>query len=98
MPAGEALITKAPAAVGVSTDPFSVALPETMLKLTARPEEAVALRVMGAPPSVKSCRAPKEMVWLNKVVEVLRQPFVNINNQRILFLLVEVFRLVKGSL
>ena len=49
-PDWEARTVTAPAPVMVRVLPETVAGPETMLKLTARPEEAVALRVDGASP------------------------------------------------
>ena len=47
-PDWEARTVTAPAPVMVRVLAETVAGPETMLKLTARPEEAVALRVEGA--------------------------------------------------
>jgi hypothetical protein len=49
-PDWEARTVTVPAPVIVTTLPAIVAGPETMLKLTGRPEEAVALTVNGASP------------------------------------------------
>src|SRR5258706_14329458 len=55
-------VTVPVAPVRVTGLPLIVAGPETMLKVTARPEEAVALTANGASPTVLSGSAPKVIV------------------------------------
>ena len=60
---GAARTVTVPAPVIVTVLPAIVAGPERMLKLTASPDEAVALTVKGASPYVLLASAPKVMVW-----------------------------------
>src|SRR5258708_25090297 len=63
-PGCEARTVTVPAPVIVRVLPEIVAGPESTLKLTAKPEEAVALRFKGASPKVLFAREPKVIVWL----------------------------------
>ncbi len=58
------MIVTVPAPVIVTVTPLSVAGPETIWKLTGRPEVAEALRAKGASPKVLSAGCAKLIVWL----------------------------------
>lgn len=60
-----AVIVQVPAAASVTVLPLTVHTPGVLLrKLTARPDEAVALTVKAGSPTVLPVSAPKLMVWL----------------------------------
>ena len=61
-PACEARIVTVPAPVIVTVLPLIVAGPEKTLKLTGKPDEAVALTLNGGSPKVLSESAPKLIV------------------------------------
>jgi len=65
LPACVAWMVQVPAAASVTVAPDVVHTAEVVeAKLTARPEEAVALTVNGAEPNALFESAPKVMVWL----------------------------------
>ena len=65
LPGCVALIVQVPAATSVTVEPDTVQTAVVAdAKLTANPEEAVALTVNGGVPSVWFESAPKVMVWL----------------------------------
>src|ERR1035438_1515057 len=68
LPAWVAWMVQIPAATSVTVAPDVVHTARVVeAKLTARPEEAVALTVNGAAPNVRLESAPKVMVWLSCV-------------------------------
>jgi hypothetical protein len=65
LPACVAWIVQVPTATSVTVAPDTVQTAEVVeAKLTARPDDAVALTVNGAVPSARFESAPKVMVWL----------------------------------
>ena len=62
-PLCDACTVTVPAPVIVSVVPDSVAGPDTMLKLTGNPDEAVALRAKGASPKVRFGSVGNVMAW-----------------------------------
>ena len=63
MPACDASITIAPVPFIVQTLPTKDAAPETILKLTAKPDDAVARSEKGAAPELTSAIGLKVMDW-----------------------------------
>jgi hypothetical protein len=73
LPACEALIVQVPTATSVTVAPDTVQTVVVVeVKLTARPEDAVALTVNGAVPKGSVESVPKVMVWLPCVTVKLR--------------------------
>ena len=64
LPACDARTFTMPAPVIVTVLPEMVAGPETMLKLTGSPDDAVALTANGGAPSALFASAPNVIVWL----------------------------------
>ena len=65
LPACVAWIVQVPTATSVTVDPDTVQMVEVVeAKLTARPDDAVALTVSGAVPNTSFESAPKVMVWV----------------------------------
>jgi hypothetical protein len=61
-PACAAVTVTLPAPVTVRVEPETVAGPEVTAKLTGKPDDAVAVRVMGATPYVTFANAPNVIV------------------------------------
>ncbi len=74
LPAWLAWIVQVPVVTRWTVEPLTVQTPVVVeLKLTARPELAVALTLKSAAPSCLSARAPKVIVWLALVTLKLRE-------------------------